>query len=110
MVSASRLQGCDTEAKKRKLDAIRDLHPATKLDDIPEDVQCYINRGECEIYDHKQQQTVARPAVTSVIGICLLALIYFGFESSLPYWDRIGRSALAVCQFCLEVERRRIPA
>lgn len=91
-------KGSMTEANKRKLDAIRDqeVHPATKWDDVPEDVQSYISRLEVEIYDYKQGQAFAGPAVTSVVGVCLVALMYFGFEPTSEPWRYLLGLALIV--------------
>lgn len=51
-----------TEAEKRLLDAVRlrDRHPATKGEDLPEDVKSYIEQLQIELYDAKQEIAVAK--------------------------------------------------
>ncbi|MGQ5718862.1 hypothetical protein [Pseudochrobactrum asaccharolyticum] len=72
------------ESHKRKLDAFReqDNHPSTRYDDIPEDVQRYICNLEIQLYHYKQRQAFNGAAVFSVAGICILGLLYFGFNNS----------------------------
>ncbi|WP_024587573.1 hypothetical protein [Aliihoeflea sp. 2WW] len=73
-----------TEAQKRKLDAIRDrdVHPAAKLANLPDEVKNYIGRLELEAYDAKQSQTAAGPILFMLAILCIMALNYFGIEAS----------------------------
>jgi len=47
-------KGDMTETEKRQLDAFRaqPKHPATRTEDLPEEVRDYINGIELELYDH----------------------------------------------------------
>lgn len=76
------------ESHKRKLDAFREQvnHPSTRYDDIPEDVQRYISSLEIQLYDYKQQKAFNGAAAVSFAGICILALLYFGFNNSSDTW------------------------
>lgn len=76
------------ESHKRKLDAFReqDSHPSTRFDDIPEDVQSYISGLEIQLQDYKHQQAFNGAVVFSVAGVCILYLLYFGFNNSSDIW------------------------
>jgi hypothetical protein len=73
-------EGNLTEAEKRQLDSFRvqPKHPAAQYDELPEEVQSYINRIECELYDKKQSSLVGQATVLSAIGGALLFLNYKG--------------------------------
>lgn len=83
---ARNYKGNFTEAEKRQLDAFRaqPKHPATRTEDLPEEVQDYINRIELELYDHKQQDAVGQAFFYSLIGAALLALHYTGCLKATP--------------------------
>jgi hypothetical protein len=53
---ARNYKGDLTEAEKRQFDAFRvqPKHPAAQYHELPEEVQSYINRIECELYDKRQ--------------------------------------------------------
>ena len=78
---ARNYKGNLTEEQKRQLDAFRmqPKHPAAQEDDLPEEVQNYINRIECELYDHKQQGLVGKAMALSVLGAAILFLDYKGY-------------------------------
>jgi hypothetical protein len=63
-------EGNLTEHEKRQLDALRvqPKHPAAEADDLPKEVQDYINRIECELNDEKQTVLFERTLLVSAIG------------------------------------------
>jgi hypothetical protein len=87
-----------TEAEKRKLDAFRmqPKHPAARNEDLPEEVQSYINRLEMEIYDFKQDKTAAQAFGLSLFGCASLYLSYYGLPSSSSPWPYAGGLLLLV--------------
>ena len=70
-----------TEAEKRHLDQIRmkDPHPATSFDDLPEEVQSYVRGLQFAIYDSKQEKAAAKAFIFSAVGV---ALIYSGYKGT----------------------------
>jgi hypothetical protein len=78
-----------TEAEKRQLDAFRSQskHPAALSDELPDEVQSYINRIELELYDAKQSEAAVYTLAVSVFAIALMALNYLErFPSSDSYY------------------------
>jgi hypothetical protein len=53
-------------------------HPAAEVDNLPEEVQGYINRIESELYDQKQDGLAARAFFVSALGAAMLFLDYKG--------------------------------
>jgi hypothetical protein len=81
-----------SEAEKRQLDAFRmqPRHPAAMFDDLPEEVQNYVNRIELELYDKKQEGAARRAIVLSAVGAVLLFLNYKGCSVAPDTWSNIG--------------------
>lgn len=77
-----------TEAQKRQLDAFRSQakHPAARAEDLPQEVQNYINGIELALYDCRQQEAVTKALFVSFIGALLFALRYSGYLSA-PAWS-----------------------
>jgi hypothetical protein len=78
-----------TEAEKRQLDVFRTQpeHPATLSDELPTEVQNYINRIELELYDAKQSEAAGYWLSATVFAIALMAMNYHErFPSSDSYY------------------------
>src|SRR4051812_48997209 len=75
---ARNYKGDLTEAEKRELDALRmqPKHPAVEANNLPEEVQSYLNKKELELYDKKQDSAAGRALILSAIGAALLYLNY----------------------------------
>jgi hypothetical protein len=86
---ASDYKGNLTEDQKRQLDAFRmqPKHPAASYDDLPEEVQNYINGIELELYDHKQGGAASRAFFWSAIGAALLFANYKGWFGAPTIWS-----------------------
>jgi len=91
---ARNYKGNLTEAEKRELDAFRTQpkHPAAEVDNLPEEVQGYINRIESELYDQKQDGLALKAFCVSAFGAAVLFLDYKGCLGAPSIWY----SALAV--------------
>jgi hypothetical protein len=76
-------KGGMTEAEKRTLDAFRmqSEHPAADSDDLPEEVQGYINGLEMAIYDLKQDKAANIALACSLAGAAWLYVNYFGLSA-----------------------------
>lgn len=70
-----------TESDKLVLDTIRqrDQHPAASYEDLPDEVQRYINRLELELYDEKQGSEALK--AISLTGVAAM-LIYTGYTDT----------------------------
>jgi hypothetical protein len=88
-------KGKMTEAEKRRLDAFRmqPNHPAATVDELPEEVQSYINRLEMELYDKKQEMLTGRTVGISAAGAAWLCINYFGPPAT-TIWTYIFATAL----------------
>ena len=79
-----------TEVEKRELDAFRmqEKHPANHYQDLPDEVQSYINALELQVYDFKQEKAVAKPIFASFLGAMGIFLTYKGLGSlgNFGYW------------------------
>lgn len=86
---ASDYKGNLTEDEKRQFDAFRmqPKHPAAEVDDLPEEVQNYINGLELELYDHKQDAAAGRAFFLSAIGAALLFANYKGWFGAPTIWS-----------------------
>ncbi|PNE11157.1 MAG: hypothetical protein CR217_10230 [Beijerinckiaceae bacterium] len=84
---ARNYKGDMTETEKHQLDAFRaqPMHPATRREDLPEEVRDYIIGIELELYDYKQQDAVGQAFFYSLIGAGLLALQYTGCLTATPW-------------------------
>jgi hypothetical protein len=98
-------EGNLTEAEKRQLDAFRvqPKHPAAELDDLPEEVQNYINTIECELHDEKNAVVFARALFFSAIGAALIFLNYKGFWGAPTIWQYAGAEGTLALRLWLGV-------
>jgi hypothetical protein len=76
-----------TEAEKRQLDAFRaqPKHPATRFEDLPEEVRNYVVRIELELHDIKTEVVFGRAVFVSLFGAAMLALHYTGCITASPW-------------------------
>ena len=90
-------RGAMNEENKAKLDAIRqkEPHPATKLEELPDDVQSYINRIENELYDSRQDRALAN--LLFCIGLAILTIYLIDENQRFGVW---GSYLLAVILIC----------
>jgi hypothetical protein len=95
---ARNYKGDLTEVEKRELDAfrVRPDHPAAQGDNLPEEVQSYLNKIELELYDKKQDGAVGRALVLSAIGAALLYLNYEGCFGAPTTWSYAAAVLLLV--------------
>ncbi|MEY9198470.1 hypothetical protein ABIA16_003586 [Sinorhizobium fredii] len=91
-------KGKMTEVEKRRLDAYRmqPSHPAATIDELPEEVQSYINRLEIELYDKKQDMLAGRTIGVSSVGAAWLCINYFGLPAPTIWTYAFGMALLAV--------------
>jgi len=84
---AQNYKGNLTEAEKRQLDVFRaqPKHSAMRTEDLPEEVQNYINQIELKLYDHRQQYAFGQAFFYRLIGAALLALHYTGCLTATPW-------------------------
>ena len=75
---ARNYKGNLTEVEKREFDAFRSKpkHPAASFDELPQEVQDYINELEFELYDRKQDALQYGTLFVSAIGLAVI-LDYF---------------------------------
>lgn len=75
---AKNYDGNLAESEKRQFDAFRSLpkHPAALSEELPEEVQSYINRIELELYDAKQSEAAIGFVAAAGFGIALMAINY----------------------------------
>jgi hypothetical protein len=83
-----------TEHEKRQLDSFRmqEHHPAATFENLPEEVQGYINKLEMEHYDEKQGALVLPALVVMGFGGYFLIRYIFGYDegSLLGYGSSIA--------------------
>ena len=98
-----------TEDLKRELDAFRmqEKHPATHYEDLPEEVQGYINSLEREIYDFKQGKGAAKALLAGAVGALLIFLSYKGIGNAGDLGYVIGGLLLIVPLFLYRREWRK---
>jgi hypothetical protein len=86
---ARNYKGNLSEAEKRQLDAFRTqpVHPAARLDQLPEEVQEHIRGIELELYDHKQQEAAGFAFFWSLVVVVLLLLNYLGCVPHTSNWS-----------------------
>ena len=99
---ASKYKGDLTEAEKRQLDAfrMRPKHPAAMPDDLPDEVQQYIDRIQLELYVRKQRAAATRGLVFSPIGAALLLLNYKNYVVP-TIWSNLGGALLLCCPWLI---------
>ena len=87
-----------TEKEKRLLDAFRaqPTHPSANFEQLPEEVQRYVNRIEMELYDQKQEAAAGRAIVLSEVGAALL----FSITKASSALQRSGRTEVVYCFYC----------
>lgn len=68
-----------SEAEKRVLDAVRlkDRHPATSGETLPEDVRGYIERLQLELYERKQEIITSKGLI---LFFLVLSVVYATYE------------------------------
>lgn len=66
------------EEEKRHLDSFRleEKHPAVAVEDLPEEVQEYLNELELDIYDKKQEGVATKAFVLTGIGAFVIFAAY----------------------------------
>jgi hypothetical protein len=87
-----------TEAEKRELDTFRlqDNHPATRFEDLPEEVKGYIIALELRVYDFKQDKALDRPIFASIAGAIIIFLTYNGLIFAGSFYYFFGTLLLTV--------------
>lgn len=91
-------RGKMSEANKVELDAIRqkEPHPAVSFDQLPKEVQRYINRVEFNLYDANQALAASRFAAW--IGLAFVVAYFADEEQIAGLW---GAYALAMGLVCV---------
>jgi hypothetical protein len=69
-----------TEDEKRHLDTFRveGKHPATAFEELPKEVQEYLNELELSVYDATQERVAIKSLVQTCVGALLIFLAYLG--------------------------------
>jgi hypothetical protein len=80
-----------TEAQKRHLDSIRERepHPATRFEQLPDEVQSYITELEMAVYDSKQQSLAGRTLLVSGLGAILIDANFLHLIDWTNWWAAI---------------------
>jgi len=85
----SNYKGNLSEEEKRILDSFRleEKHPATSYEDLPNEVQGYINRIELELYDKTQDSVAGKAFILTLVAAFLVFLAYedLSYNSFLTY-------------------------
>jgi len=83
-----------SEEDKRILDSFRlkEKHPSTCYEDLPDDVQSYINRIELELFDKKQESAAGKAFALTCIAVFLIYLAFIGqvYSSIFAYLSGAG--------------------
>jgi hypothetical protein len=67
-----------TEKEKRHLDSFRrgNKHPATALEDLPDEVQAYLGELELAVHDKTQEKIIIKAFALTAIGAFLIVSAY----------------------------------
>jgi hypothetical protein len=98
-----------TESEKRGLDAFREqpTHPATRLGDLPEDVQAYINRLEFDLHDKKEETVVFAGAAALFVGVAALYAYFVGLPKPSGWTLAVGSFGIAYAIYLYAFEFRK---